>query len=212
MALFRLGSAAESPHLIRGDGVYLRPGEMRDFEQWASLRERSREFLTPWEPTWAPDDLTRLAFRRRIRRNNEEIERDETYPFFVFRAEDSVLLGGLTLGQIRRGVSQTGTMGYWMGAEHAGKGYMSRAVRAVLGAAFGSRTGASRAGDTLRLHRIEAACIPENEASLRLLRRCGFQEEGYARAYLRINGAWKDHVLFAILDSDPTPEKPASGD
>lgn len=207
MALFRLGSHVESAHLIRGDGVYLRPGQMRDFEQWSSLRERSRDFLTPWEPTWAPDDLTRLAFRRRIRRNNEEIARDETYPFFVFRAEDSLLLGGLTLGQIRRGVSQTGTIGYWMGAEHAGKGYMSRAVRALLAAAFSAN--AASAFGSLRLHRIEAACIPQNEASLRLLRRCGFREEGYARDYLRINGAWKDHVLFAILDSDPAPQPPA---
>jgi ribosomal-protein-alanine N-acetyltransferase len=205
MALFRLGSPVESPHLVRGNGVYLRPGQMRDFEQWASLRERSREFLAPWEPTWAPDDLTRLAFRRRIRRNNEEIERDETYPLFIFRAEDSVLLGGLTLGQIRRGVSQTGTIGYWMGAEHAGKGYMARAVRALLAAAFSSSVFGSS-----RLHRVEAACIPRNEASLRLLKACGFQQEGYARSYLRINGSWEDHVLFAILDSDPAQQRPVS--
>ena len=202
MALFRLGSPVESPHLVRGNGVYLRPGEMRDYEQWSSLRERSRAFLTPWEPVWAPDDLTRLAFRRRIRRNNEEIERDETYPLFIFRAEDSVLLGGLTLGQIRRGVSQTGTIGYWMGAEHAGKGYMARAVRALLAAAFSSNVFGN-----LRLHRVEAACIPRNEASLRLLKACGFQQEGYARSYLRINGNWEDHVLFAILDSDPAPQQ-----
>ena len=202
MALFRLGSPVESPHLVRGNGVYLRPGEMRDYEQWSSLRERSREFLTPWEPVWAPDDLNRLAFRRRIRRNNEEIERDETYPLFIFRAEDSVLLGGLTLGQIRRGVSQTGTIGYWMGAEHAGKGYMARAVRALLAAAFSSSVFGS-----MRLHRVEDACIPRNEASLRLLKACGFQQEGYARSYLRINGNWEDHVLFAILDSDPAPQQ-----
>lgn len=205
MALFRLGSPVESPHLVRGNGVYLRPGEMRDYEQWSSLRERSRQFLTPWEPVWAPDDLTRLAFRRRIRRNNEEIERDETYPLFIFRAEDSILLGGLTLGQIRRGVSQTGTIGYWMGAEHAGKGYMARAVRALLAAAFSSSVFGN-----VRLHRVEAACIPRNEASLRLLKACGFQQEGYARSYLRINGNWEDHVLFAILDSDPAQQRPVS--
>lgn len=206
MALFRLGSPVESAHLVRGDGVYLRPGEMRDFEQWSSLRERSREFLTPWEPVWVPDDLTRLAFRRRIRRNNEEIARDETYPLFIFRAEDSVLLGGLTLGQIRRGVSQTGTIGYWIGAEHAGKGYMARAVRALLAAAFSSSVSGSSVSGSLRLHRVEAACIPRNAASLRLLKACGFQQEGYARSYLRINGNWEDHVLFAILDSDPAPQ------
>ncbi|HEY8578833.1 MAG TPA: GNAT family protein, partial [Beijerinckiaceae bacterium] len=190
MALFRIGPSLESAHVIRGDGVYLRPGQQRDYRAWAELRERSRAFLTPWEPTWPADDLTRAAFRQRLRRQADEIERDETYPFFVFRARDDALIGGLTLGQIRRGVAQTATMGYWMGVDHAGQGYMSRAVRATVAYGFAS----------MRLHRIEAACLPHNAPSLKLLERCGFTREGYARSYLRINGQWQDHVLFAILD------------
>lgn len=196
MALFRLGPASEPANFIRGEGVYLRPPVQQDFGPWAELREKSRTFLVPWEPTWPVDDLTRSAYRRRLRRQAEEMERDEAFPFFVFRSSDHTLLGGLTLGQIRRGVSQTGTLGYWMGETHAGQGYMSRAVRATLVWAFA----------TLRLHRIEAACLPHNDRSIRLLERSGFKKEGYARAYLRINGAWQDHVLFAILDSDPLPE------
>jgi [ribosomal protein S5]-alanine N-acetyltransferase len=195
MALFGIGASSEASHFVRGDGVYLRPGEMRDFQQWTQVRERSRAFLTPWEPVWPADDLTRPAFRRRIRRQAEEIGRDETYPFFVFRQGDDALLGGLTLGQVRRGVAQAATLGYWMGVDHAGKGYMSRAVRAALGYAFGP----------MRLHRIEAACIPGNLRSMGLLESCGFRREGYARSYLRINGVWQDHLLFAILDSDPVP-------
>jgi ribosomal-protein-alanine N-acetyltransferase len=70
---------------------------------------------------------------------------------------------------------------------------MSKAVRAALGYGFGA----------MRLHRVEAACVPGNLRSKRLLERCGFQQEGYARSYLRINGAWQDHLLFAILSSDP---------
>lgn len=192
MALFRLGSSFETATLVRGDGVYLRPAEMRDFEDWANLRERSRNFLVAWEPVWPADDLTRAAFRRRLRLHAEEMSRDEAYPFLVFR-EDETLVGGLTIGQIRRGVAQTATLGYWMGEPFAGRGYMSRAVRAAAGFVF----------SMLRLHRLEAACLPQNDASMRLLESVGFKREGYARAYLRINGRWQDHVLYALLESDP---------
>ena len=124
------------------------------------------------------------------------MERDEAYPFLIFRAQDGALLGGLTLGQVRRGVSQTATLGYWMGEPFAGRGYMARAVRAALSYAFAN----------LRFHRVEAACLPHNMRSIRLLEGAGFRREGLARAYLRINGVWQDHVLFARLDSDPAPQ------
>lgn len=193
MALFRIGVAHDAANFIRGDGVYLRPGEMRDYAEWAALREASRAFLTPWEPIWPADDLTRAAFRRRLKRYAEEIERDEAYPFLIFREADNILLGGLTLGQVRRGVAQAATLGYWMGEENSGKGYMSRAVRAAVAFSFA----------TLRLHRIEAACLPHNTASVRLLERIGFKREGYARSYLRINGIWQDHLLYALIETDP---------
>ncbi len=192
MALFRIGPASEPAHVLKGEGVYLRPPVMGDFAAWAALRAQSREFLVPWEPIWPADDLTRAAFRRRMKRQEEEMVRDETYPFFIFREADDVLLGGLTLGHIRRGVAQTGTLGYWTGEPFASKGYMSRAVRAVCRFAFGN----------LALHRVEAACLLHNEASMRVLQRCGFKYEGEARSYLRINGEWQDHRLFALLESD----------
>ena len=195
MALFRLGPPQEPSHFIQGDGVYLRPPTAADFTAWAQLRGQSREFLVPWEPVWPADDLTRAAYRRRLKRQEEEILRDETYPFFVFRTQDHALAGGITLGHIRRGVAQTGTLGYWAGQPFAGKGYMSKGVRALCRFAFG----------TLGLHRVEAACLLHNEASARLLQRCGFKYEGQARAYLRINGLWQDHQLFALLDSDEIP-------
>jgi ribosomal-protein-alanine N-acetyltransferase len=195
MAIFRLGPASENATFVRGDGLYLRPAEMRDYAAWSLLRERSRVFLMPWEPTWPADDLTRASFRRRIRRHAEEMEQDEAYSLLLFRENDDVLLGGLTIGQIRRGVAQAATLGYWMGAPYAGRGYMSKAVRAGIGFAFA----------TLRLHRIEAACLPRNQASIRLLEGAGFRREGFARAYLRINGTWQDHVLYGLLESDPLP-------
>jgi [ribosomal protein S5]-alanine N-acetyltransferase len=195
LALFRLGPPSDIANFVRGEGVYLRPPEIRDYEAWSDLRENSRTFLVPWEPTWPGDDLTRTAFRRRLRRHTQEIAEDQAYPFLIFRESDDVLVGGLTLGQIKRGVAQSATLGYWMGLPFAGKGLMSRSVRAMTGFAFTS----------LRLHRIEAACLPHNETSIKLLERNGFKREGLARAYLRINGLWQDHFLYALLETDPLP-------
>ena len=192
MALFGLARSADLLPTVRGDGLYLRPAIAADYPAWARLREQSRAFLTPWEPTWTPDDLTRAAFRRRLRRQAEDIAADESFAFLIFDSTSDALLGGLTLGGIRRGVAQAATLGYWMGAPHAGQGRMTRAVAAV--ARFGF--------DSLRLHRIEAACIPDNAPSIALLERNGFQREGFARAYLKINDAWRDHVLLALLEGE----------
>jgi ribosomal-protein-alanine N-acetyltransferase len=194
MALFRLSKIAEPEPLLRGDGLYLRPAVSGDFSAWVRLRSESREFLTPWEPIWPEDDLTRAAFRRRLRRQSDEMARDEAFSFLIFDAGADTLLGGLTLGGIRRGVAQSGTLGYWMGAPHAGKGRMTRAVAAAVRFGF----------STLRLHRIEAACLSENAASQTLLERNGFQREGLARGYLRINGAWRDHLLYALVEPEAT--------
>jgi len=195
MALFRVGGFSHPGLPIRGEGVYLRLSQMSDFQEWVYLRELSRAFLTPWEPLWPLDDLTRSSFRYRVRRHAEEMYRDESYSFFIFREVDNVLLGGLTLGHVRRGVAQAATLGYWMGEPYAGKGYMSRAVRAATTYAF----------EAQRLHRIEAACLPNNIPSRRLLERLGFRHEGQARSYLNINGQWRDHLLYALLDVDPRP-------
>jgi ribosomal-protein-alanine N-acetyltransferase len=192
MAFFRSVNFSEQLPAIGGDTVVLRPPQMSDYPEWAALREASRDFLTPWEPTWPADDLTRASFRRRIRRYFEDQRGDLAYPFFIFRRNDDALVGGLTLANVRRGCAQACTLGYWMGRDYAQRGYMTAAVRGVIPFAFG----------TLRLHRIEAACIPANAASIRLLERTGFQREGFARQYLCINGLWQDHLLFARLQGD----------
>ena len=198
MAIFSVIGRRDLP--IRGDGLYLRASEMRDYVEWAELREKSRSFLTPWEPLWPIDDLTRASFRYRVRRHAEEMARDEAYSFFIFREEDDALMGGLSFGHVRRGVSQAATLGYWMGEPYAGKGHMTRAVRAACAYAFEKRG----------FHRIEAACLPTNEPSKRLLERVGFKQEGYARSYLNINGQWRDHLLYALLETDPQPINPPS--
>ena len=195
MAFFRTVSFSEQLPAVAGDGVILRAPQNSDFAEWAALREASREFLTPWEPTWPADDLTRASFRRRIKRYFEDQRSDLAYPFFIFRKSDNGLIGGLTLSNIRRGCAQAGCLGYWMGAAHARQGHMTAAVAAVLPFAFGA----------LRLHRVEAACIPANIASIRLLDKTGFRREGFARLYLCIDGLWQDHLLFARLRGDPHP-------
>ncbi|HEX4555668.1 MAG TPA: GNAT family protein [Xanthobacteraceae bacterium] len=192
MAFFRTVSFAETLPSIDGQGVTLRLPQMAEFEEWAALRTASRDFLTPWEPSWPADDLTRAAFRRRLKRYAEDWRTDQSYAFFIFRKQDNVLLGGLTLANVRRGVAQAGSIGYWLGLPFARCGYMTAAVKGVLPFCF----------ETLRLHRVEAACIPTNTASIRLLERCGFLREGYARQYLCINGVWQDHLLFARLKDD----------
>jgi ribosomal-protein-alanine N-acetyltransferase len=195
MAFFRTVTLSEQMPAIVGDSVVLRAPQMSDYAEWAALREASRDFLTPWEPTWPPDDLTRGSYRRRIKRYSEDQRSDLAYPFFVFRRSDDVLVGGLTLANIRRGCAQTGNLGYWTGAVHARQGYMTAAVNCFLPFAF----------RTLRLHRIEAACIPANVPSIRLLERTGFRREGFAREYLCIDGVWQDHLLYARLKHDPVP-------
>jgi ribosomal-protein-alanine N-acetyltransferase len=188
MALFRSVPWSEpAVPAIQGAGVVLRTPQMADFEAWAELRAQSRDFLTPWEPTWPADELSRAAFRRRLRRYARDLREDLTYPFFVFRAEDDVLVGGLTLSHVRRGVAQSASLGYWMGQPYAGRGHMSAAVAALVPFAF----------QTLRLHRVEAACVPTNAPSIRLLEKNRFEREGYARRYLCINGMWADHYLYA---------------
>jgi ribosomal-protein-alanine N-acetyltransferase len=192
MAFLRASVSLEPP-VISGEGLFLRSPSPVDYPSWAQLRGESRAFLTPWEPTWPADDLTRTAFRRRLRRYQAEIREDRAYPFFIFRQADFLLLGGITLSNVTRGMTQTATLGYWMGERFAGRGYMTRAVRALVPFAFGS----------LHLHRLEAACLPHNAASMRLLEKVGFQREGVARGLVCINGRWQDHIVYARLADDP---------
>jgi ribosomal-protein-alanine N-acetyltransferase len=193
MAFFRSVSLTETGPAVAGHGVLLRAPQMSDYAEWAELREQSRDFLVPWEPVWPPDDLTRSAFRRRLKRYTEDQRADLAYAFLIFRQSDNALVGGLTLANMRRGVAQAGSIGYWIGQKFARQGLMTAAVRVLIPLAF----------DSLRLHRLEAACIPNNVASVRLLEKTGFRREGYAREYLCINGVWSDHLLFARLRDDP---------
>jgi len=192
MAFLRSSIVQDSTHLVRGRGVWLRSPQMSDYPAWAELRARSREHLTPWEPVWQRDELTRSAFRRRVRHYNREAREDLGYAFLIFKEGDDQLLGGLSLSNVRRGVTQAAVLGYWLGLPYVGQGYMTEAVAAVCAYAF----------EELHLHRLEAATMPNNSASIRVLERNGFRREGLARRLLKINGVWEDHVLHALVAED----------
>ncbi len=177
---------------IETERLTLRPPVHSDFRAWARLREEGRDYLSPWEPAWADDHLSRKAFTNRVYWAQRSVANGSAVPLFLIRREDQALLGAVTLDNIRRGPAQAGTLGYWTGQRYARQGYMSEAVSAVVHYAF----------TRLDLSRIEAACLPENTASRGLLERCGFKYEGVAQSYLQINGRWRTHVLYACLRSD----------
>jgi [ribosomal protein S5]-alanine N-acetyltransferase len=192
MAFLRSGLIGEIQPFVQGRGLHLRPPVVGDYSAWAELRNRSREHLMPWEPQWSRDELSRSAFRRRLRHYHREMKDDLGYAFLVFRDFDGMLIGGLTLSNVRRGVTQAASLGYWVGAPHVRRGFMTQALAAVVPFVF----------DELKLHRLEAACLPHNQASIRVLQNNGFQHEGLARKYLKIDGIWLDHLLFAMLSDD----------
>lgn len=189
MALLDWINEATGP-VVKGRGVILRPPRASDYDAWSSLRQASHAYLQPWEPLWPEDDLTRAAFKRRLAIYAREMEAGNAWPFFIFADADQSLVGAITLSNVRRGVAEAGTLGYWIGQRQAGHGHATAAVRAMVSYAF----------DDLKLHRVEAACVPANLASRRVLEKSGFALEGQARAYLKINGDWADHLLFGVVN------------
>jgi ribosomal-protein-alanine N-acetyltransferase len=177
---------------IETERMTLRPPQHADFRQWRDLRLESADFLQPWEPTWAEDHLTRKAFTNRVYWAQRSIANDTGVPLFLFLRQTNELLGAITLDNIRRGPSQAGTCGYWIGERYARSGYMKEALSAVIHHAF----------IDLNLSRVESACLPENTASRGVLEKCGYKYEGVAQSYLQINGRWRTHVLYANLRGD----------
>ncbi len=177
---------------LETERMTLRPPAHADFRAWAALRQDSRDFLTQWEPTWAREHLTRKAFTNRVYWAQRSIANQTAVPLFLVRRSDDMLLGAITLDNIRRGPAQAGTTGYWIGQPFARQGFMKEAIDAVVHYAF----------RTLDLSRIEAGCLPENTPSRRLLEQCGYKYEGVAQSYLQIDGRWRNHVLYANLRAD----------
>lgn len=177
---------------IATERLYLRPPVLSDFTQWRDIRAQSVEFLSPWEPTWAVDHLTRKSFTNRVYWANRSISGNTALPLFMFQQDSDALVGAVTLDNFQRGPSQCATLGYWVGEPFARQGYMLEATRAVVHYAF----------THLDLSRVVAGCLPENKPSRGLLEKAGFKYEGVAQSYLQINGRWRNHVLYAQLRAD----------
>jgi len=214
-----LGKSLKSPlpptsFQLEGAHLLLRIGQPRDWQLWRDLRAKSQAFLTPWEPIWSPEALTFDYFSTSLRRQWREWKEGRTYTFMIFLKEDSEtsfaqfgqralptmpqnaagetqrFVGGITLSHVERNAAQKGQLGYWIGQPYARKGLMTRATKLVTTFAF----------ETLMLHRLEANCMPNNEPSKQLLKKIGFEEEGLAKSYLRINGTWEDHLLWSKIN------------
>ncbi len=193
MRLLSFQANHKLPAQLETERVVMRRPCLANFNAWSNLRKTSQEFLQPFEPSWTRDELSRSSFKTRLRRHEADIASGRGLPWFLFSSDsETKLLGGITVSNIRRGVSETGTLGYWMGETYAGKGFMREAVNAVCDYLFTEQ----------KLHRIEASTVLDNIRSQQLLIKCGFQKEGVARSYLKINGVWRDHYLFARLNED----------
>ena len=177
---------------LTGKRVFLRPPKRRDALKWQKLRMSSKSFLVPWEPSWDASSCTRRAYLRYFKNSNYLANMDRAYSFLIFKTDDKTLLGGINIGNVRRGVSQSASLGYWIGEKHSRNGYMKEALKLLIPSLFVD----------LRLNRIEAATLEENIASKNLLKKIGFKKEGVLRKYLKINGTWRDHILYGLLEND----------
>ena len=178
--------------LLQTDRLDLRLPQLSDHKSWSRLRLESKDFLTPWEPTWTNDHLLRRPFVNRVNWAKRSLQNGTAIPLFIIGRNDGVLMGAITLDNIRRGPNQTATMGYWIGSPYVRQGFMSEAIVGLVNYAFGA----------LDISRIESACLPENTPSRKLLEKCGFKYEGVAQAYIQIDGRWRTHVLYASIRYD----------
>lgn len=175
-----------------GTRITLRPPRRQDWHEWAMLRSRNAGFLKPWEPTWDEDSLTEEYYERRLRRQVREWKNDQTYPFLITLNEDDKIIGSFNLNNVARGAAQFASLGYWIDENSQRHGYMTEAGRLIIGHAF----------TALKLHRVQAGCLPENVRSRSLLTKLGFKEEGFAARYIQIDGLWRDHVLYGLPIED----------
>lgn len=192
MLSFDLGKSSARPPVLECGPLRLSCAELSDHHAWRALRTASRAHLTRWEPDWTERDETIDAFRVRLRSYERQHRTRAGLSLFARLTGAAKLVGGVTLSDIRFHASHSATIGYWIGAPYLRRGYGLAMVERVVSYAF----------EELRLNRVEAACQPGNSASRALLAKAGFREEGLARDYLFINGAWRDHLLFARTARD----------
>jgi ribosomal-protein-alanine N-acetyltransferase len=175
--------------LRSGARVGIRPPALTDEQEFTELRRASEEFHRPWEPLPAPEPYSTQAFQALVASQGEPARR---FRFLLCRLDDGAILGLVNINEVVRGIFQSGYLGYWIGAPFARQGFMREGLRLVIEHAF----------EELLLHRLEANIIPENGASLALVRSLGFHREGLSPRYLKIAGQWRDHERWALLSDE----------
>ena len=174
--------------LLHAERIFMRPPQISDWQQWASLRAKNKKHIQPFEPLWAENALEEAFFERRVQRQSREWHLGIANAFLIFKSSDRQLIGGMNINNICRGAAQYAALGYWIDQDHEGQGYMAEALNVTLKYCF----------EDLELHRVNASCLPHNPRSKKTLLKAGFQEEGFAEKYLQIDGDWQDHELFGL--------------
>ena len=176
--------------------IHLRPLEPSDVDELLALRLANRDFLTQFEPRRAGSFFTRAEQLRHIAVEREDRRVDRRHVFGIFLDDpgggEAAMVGRIALDNIVRGAWQNATLGYFVDKDHNDRGIATVAVAKVVRFAFTEE----------RLHRVQAGVMPRNVASIRVLEKCGFKEEGFAPRYLQINGRWEDHNLYAVTIED----------
>jgi len=177
---------------ITGQKIILRPPQYSDWKAWADERKKNKLYLQPWEPLWSINELERSSFVKRVRMFERLSHNDQAYSFLIFKSDNEDFIGEVNISNVQRGIIQSCTIGYWIAKDCEGKGMMSESLELVKKFIF----------NELKLHRIEAACLPHNKPSLKVLLKNGFIKEGTARKLLKINDKWQDHTVLSFIVDD----------
>ena len=179
--------------MIETERLVIRLPEAADVPRIVAYYRDNLEHLRPFSPAFEPEIFDPAAWYEQVAQRRRELDHGESFRAFMFARDGAPdVLGNINLTQVFRGAFQSCILGYNLAAPSEGCGYMTEAVLAVVGFAFGE----------WGLHRVAANYMPRNERSAAVLKRCGFRVEGLAPAYLKINGRWEDHVLTAITSDD----------
>ncbi|MBM6616608.1 GNAT family N-acetyltransferase [Bacillus suaedaesalsae] len=175
--------------------ILIRPYTLEDAEELLSLQLANKEHILRWSPVMGTNEFYTLeGQQKRINESKTDHNEDKRYVFGIFLTEEDseTLIGDIQFNFVVRGPRQTSMIGYYIGQQYNGKGYMTEALKLALRFGF----------ENLKLHRITAGVNPENSASLRVLEKVGFRREGYERKSLLVHNEWTDVVLFAMLAED----------
>lgn len=190
MIKFKKDLARNLAPKLYGERVVLSFPKWEDYEEWAFIRKNNKSFLEPFEPKWPQDALSQNFFKRRLERQKKDMEEGRGL-FFLIRLNDKII-GGINLNSMQYGAAMQASLGYWLDKDHLKQGYMSESLQLIIDYCFFQ----------LKMNRLNAACLPDNHSSIKLLLKNGFEEEGYAKKYLQIDEVWEDHRLFGLVNQN----------